>query len=186
MGRLTLEYLQKYSKQYSFIETGTYQGDTVKTADNYGFKTIHSIEIFQPLYEQCTETFKNDPHIKIWQGDSPDVLREIVPTLNKQSTFWLDAHRSGVLMTPGSEKYGACPLVDEVNAIALSPIKTHVIFADDQRLFGTPGWDYLQKDDYLNAILKINPNYVFEYLDGGFSYGKTFPADDIIVAYVPE
>lgn len=187
MGRLNPEYLHKFSKNNNFIETGTYQGDTVLIADNFGFKNIFSVEIDLKLFEYCKDKFKDYNHINIYRGDSPDVLKDIiVPQLKEQSTFWLDAHRSGALKTPGSEKYGACPLVDEVNAIATSPIKNHVIFADDRRLFGTPGWDYLNESEFVNALKQINENYVVEYLDGGISYGRTFPIDDIIVAYVPE
>ena len=43
MPQLTIDYLTKYSKKNNFIESGTYQGDTVKTAIEYGFKNIHSI-----------------------------------------------------------------------------------------------------------------------------------------------
>jgi hypothetical protein len=34
--------------------------------------------------------------------------------------------------------------------------------------------------------MKINPNYVIDYLDGGFSFGRQFPPNDIMVAYVPD
>ena len=59
MPQLTIDYLTKYSKKNNFIESGTYQGDTVKTAIEYGFKNIHSIEIFDTLYDSCVEMFKN-------------------------------------------------------------------------------------------------------------------------------
>jgi hypothetical protein len=52
MPQLTIDYLTKYSKKNNFIESGTYQGDTVKTAIEYGFKNIHSIEIFDTLYDK--------------------------------------------------------------------------------------------------------------------------------------
>jgi hypothetical protein len=187
MPQLTIEHLQRYSKTYAFIESGTYEGDTVKAALEYNFKHIHSIEIEPNLFKAAVEKFKDEPTVKIWQGDSPDVIREnIIMTLEKPSTFWLDAHRSWALQTPGSDKYGACPLLHELDAIAKSPIKNHVIIADDVRLFDTIGWDFLKKEHYIEKLMKINPNYVIEYLDGGFSFGRQFPPNDIMVAYVPD
>lgn len=173
MAQLTDEYFQEYSNDYAFVETGTYQGDTVKRALKFGFRNIHSVELMQKFYENCVKLFENEPTVKIWHGDSPDVLKDnIVPLLQQPATFLLDAHRSGKLKVPGSERYGACPLLEEIAAIATSPIKTHTIFIDDQRLFGTPNWDYLSKEDCLNALLQINPDYKFKTLD------------DMIVAFV--
>lgn len=187
MPQLTLEHLNKYSKGYAFIETGTYLGDTVETAmkyDTYDF--IHSIEIEPTFYKNAVEKFKNDHRVKIWHGDSPDVIRDnIAKELKNASTFWLDAHRSMVLKTPGSDKYGKCPLLHEIDAIAESKIKNHTIIIDDVRLFNTIGWDYLKKEDCIEKIMNINSNYVIEYLDGGFSFGRQFPPNDIMVAYVP-
>lgn len=187
MPQLTIEYLSKFSKKNTFIETGTYQGDTVKTALEFGFENIHSIELLDSLYDNCVEMFKNQSNVKIWKGDSPDVLREsIIPSLKNPSTFWLDAHRSFKLETPGSDKYGPCPLLHELEAISESPIKNHVIFADDVRLFDTDSWDFLKKDDFIKLLLKINSHYKIDYLDGGFSFGRQFPEKDILVAYIPE
>ena len=73
MPQLTIDYLTKYSKKNNFIESGTYQGDTVNTAIEYGFKNIHSIEIFDTLYNNCVEMFKDDSQVKIWKGDSHDI-----------------------------------------------------------------------------------------------------------------
>lgn len=187
MPQLTVEHLTKYSKKYAFIESGTYEGDTVEAALDYNFEFIHSIEIEPTLFRNATDKFKNNSNVSIWKGDSPDILREhIIPKLTKPSTFWLDAHRSWALQTPGSDKYGACPLLHELAAIAESPINTHVIIADDVRLFDTIGWDFLKKDHFIEAIYKINPKYQIDYLDGGFSFGRQFPPKDIMVCYVPD
>jgi hypothetical protein len=187
MPQLTIEHLTRFSKKFNFIETGTYKGDTVQTAIEYGFNEVHSIEIEPNLFKECQNRFKDNKNVHIWNGDSPDVLREnIIPSLKEPSTFWLDAHRSMALQTPGSDKYGRCPLLHELDAISESPIKNHLIIADDVRLFGTIGWGYLKKEDYIEKLMKINPNYVLEYLDGGFSFGRQFPEKDILVAFIPD
>lgn len=185
MPQLSLEHLEKVSKKEVFIETGTYKGDTVQTALNFGFKKIHSIEIEQNNFIECSNRFKTNANVKIWHGDSPDILSfNIIPFLTSEATFWLDAHSSRSLQVPGSDKYGKCPLLNELEAIGKSSIKNHVIIADDVRLFGTISWDYLSKDYYISKLLEINPNYSILYLDGGTSFGRKFPEDDILVAYL--
>jgi hypothetical protein len=57
-------------------------------------------------------------------------------------------------------------LVKEIEAIAQSPCKEHVLIIDDIRLFDTFDWDFVSKDSVLEAIYKINPNYKLAYADG--------------------
>lgn len=185
MGQLNNAYLNRYSDSTNvFIETGTYHGDTVAVAAEFGFQTIHSIEINQHLFEQCHQRFKHNDRVKIHCGDSPDVLQEILQGTTARCTFWLDAHRSFSLQTLGSDVYGPNPLIQELDAIALSSRNDHVIFIDDCRLFDTESWNFLSKQSIVDQILKINPSYKIEYLDGGTSFGVVNPVDDILVAYL--
>ncbi len=55
---------------HTFVETGTLYGDGVDYALDAGFA-------------------------KILQGNSPDVLDELLPTINEPVLFWLDAHFPG-------------------------------------------------------------------------------------------
>ena len=171
MGNLNLEYLKEFAKGDTFIETGTYEGDTVALADQYGFKNIHSIEIEPTLYELCQLRFSNIEHIKIWHGDSIDMLEKVMAEVRGQATFWLDAHASGPLL--GGKI--SCPLVEEINIIGKHQ-DNHVFFIDDCRLFGSGEWRYLKKEDVVDTIFNINPRYRFKYLDGSV-------ANDIMVAY---
>jgi hypothetical protein len=187
MPKLTTECLSKFSKKNNFIESGTYQGDTVKIAIDFGFNKIHSIEIEENLYSSAVELFKKNNNVKIWNGDSPDALREhIIPTLSESSTFWLDAHKSRLLQTPGSNKYGSCPLLHELDAISESSIKNHVIIIDDVRLFGTQNWDFVKKEDCIKKIMKINPNYVLEYIDGRCPWQDIVLKNDILIAHISD
>jgi len=89
MPQLKMDYLNKYSEKKVFVESGTYEGDTVQTAIDFGFEEIHSIELLDKYYEMSKERFKNYPQVKIWKGDSPDILRdEIIQNLNHQAQFW--------------------------------------------------------------------------------------------------
>jgi hypothetical protein len=163
MGTLNKNYLAEFAKGLTFIETGTYEGDTVQLAKEFGFEHIHSIELNEDLHKKCAKRFENDTNIKIWQGDSVDRLRDIMKEVKGQATFWLDAHASGPL--PGG-KYGGSPLVHEIKAIGEHETKNHIIFIDDCRLFGSGEWDGLDKNDVIDALLEINHKYRVTYLDG--------------------
>jgi hypothetical protein len=58
----------------------------------------------------------------------------VVAKLAGPAIFWLDAHWMG--SGPKSDK-GECGLLDEINAVNLSPAR-HVILCDDARYFQNP------------------------------------------------
>jgi hypothetical protein len=177
MGTIRLQLLKDYAVGSTFIETGSMEGWTMNTALTYGFEVMHGIELMQKYYEFSINFLANHPNVHFYLGESPDILPEIVKNLNEPATFWLDAHASGPDIPGG--KYGACPLVQELQAISLSPCKDHVIMIDDVRLFGSHGWDFLEKQIVLNEIFKINPNYKIFYADG--EEDGSFP-NDILIA----
>ena len=179
MGALNLKYLKTYATGNTFIETGSWSGWTLVIAKNFGFTDIYGIELHPDWVQYTKDRFKDDPTIKILAGESPDVLRELCPTLTEPATFWLDAHASGPNLPGG--KYGGCPLVQELEAINLSPCKDHTLFIDDVRLFGNHEWDFLEKEKVIEAIYNINPNYKLSYVDG--MEDGTFP-NDILVATI--
>lgn len=181
MGNLKRDYLDRYAVGEVFIETGTYHGETVRMALEYGFKKIHTIELNEELYHMNVEQFKNNPEVKVWFGDSVDCVPQILEEIgNVEATFWLDAHASGPL--PGGQ-YGPCPLVLELKSIMgeevltfngptmersfrRHPIKTHTLFIDDRRLFSTAEWGFVSEQTVTDFVLQINPSYKIRLLDG--------------------
>lgn len=158
------ENLRKYAVGDTFIETGTYIGETVDMVIKTKlFKTIHTIELDDNLYNDAVKKYANEKSVKLWHGDSIDSLKEIVATLAEPATFWLDAHASGDLK---GGKSGGSPVLDELDIIASSPIKSHTIIIDDCRLFGSAEWSFVRKEDAIERIMKINPKYYIHYLDG--------------------
>lgn len=162
-SHLSKEYLEKYGMGSVFIETGTYLGDTVKLALHANYTTVHTIELNESLAKRAIELFKDNSAVKVWKGDSIDCLEKIVNNLTEPATFWLDAHASGPL---SGGKTGGGPVVDELKIISKSPIKTHTIFIDDRRLFGSAEWSFTREDDAMDTLRKINQNYNIIYLDG--------------------
>jgi len=191
MSNIKIEYMQKYGSNKVFVETGTYLGDTVQLALDAGFDFVHTIEVNQGMYDKCNSRFQNNDKVKLWLGDSVDIIPKIVDELTEPATFWLDAHASGPL--PGG-RYAPCPLILELEAIygkkklqftenetkvfrEKSSINTHTIMIDDRRLLGSAEWGYVQEKQIMDLIFAINSNYKIHYLDG-------HQANDIICATV--
>lgn len=152
------------------IETGTYNGSFVeKYKSNY--KTFHTIEIVQQFYNEAVERFKNDRNVICHLGNSPDVIGNILKTIDEPVTFWLDAHYQGG-QQPNETKV---PLHRELDVIATHHIKEHMIMIDDVRLFeNTYGTTTTQVEAKLRAI---NPNYNIQYMMGAVE-------GDVLVAFI--
>ena len=103
-----------------FIETGTYQGTTLKLAAKAGYQELHSIECAEPLYHLAEPLFKDDPKVHLHCGSSPVVLPKIMDGA-KTTLFWLDAHWCGQnlagYVSVFDPAYGQCPLLAELKAI---------------------------------------------------------------------
>lgn len=160
---LTKENLEKYGSGDTFIETGTYIGETVDMVLTTDFQKIYTIELNEGLYNDAVKKYENESRVTCFQGDSIDCLKTIVDNLDGPATFWLDAHASGPL--PGG-KSGGSPVLDELDIIGNSTCKEHTIIIDDCRLFGSAEWSFVKKEDAVKKILEINPKYNILFLDG--------------------
>lgn len=136
-----------------FVETGTYLGDMVE-AQRANFEWIYSIELGHDLYLNASHRFSSYSHVKLYFGDSADVLPEIVNQLIDPALFWLDGHYSEGITARGDL---ICPIYGELTSIFMSRKINHLILIDDERLFdGTD--DYPTKDELFRFIRKHNPN----------------------------
>jgi len=171
---LSKEVLLKYLNPY-FLETGTANGDCVKLALEVGFEKIFSIELDELLQNENIQKYQffiNEGKINLVTGDSLWEMSNIIPFLDKPTTFWLDAHQDF-----GPKGTKRCPLYEELSAIKYSNIKTHTILIDDMRMLGQWWGEGISIDELKNKILEINPNYKFIFEDG-------FAPNDILVAYL--
>jgi hypothetical protein len=171
---LSKKVLLKYLNPY-FLETGTANGDCVKLALEVGFEKIFSIELDELLQNeniQKYQFFVNEGKINLVTGDSLWEMSNIIPFLDKPTTFWLDAHQDF-----GPKGTKRCPLYEELSAIKYSNIKTHTILIDDMRMLGQWWGEGISIDELKNKILEINSDYKFTFEDG-------FTPNDILVAYL--
>ncbi|HOX07106.1 MAG TPA: hypothetical protein PK280_11950 [Planctomycetota bacterium] len=116
----------------TFVETGTYRGDTALWASDH-FSRVITIEGSAELYTKARARLAGR-NVSIVQGDSREKLAEVTRSLGGPALFWLDAHWCGE-NSCGSDRQ--CPLLDELAAVADSP-HGHFIMIDDARLFMAP------------------------------------------------
>lgn len=122
----------------TFIESGTYLGDTVFAMKPY-FRDLHTMEISSMYYEKAIQRFKHQSSIHCYQGDSAEILEKILPSLSsKPLLFWLDAHWS---MGNTEFKDVHVPLLKELQVIVESSSNISLVIIDDVRLFGKQDHD---------------------------------------------
>jgi hypothetical protein len=156
--KIIKDYATKYHLPV-FVETGTYFGDMVFATRNI-FTKIYSIELNKTLYAVAKKKFAKFPHITLKQGDSGQVISEIIEQINQPCLFWLDGHSCGNMTTTGITN---TPIMQEITHILNHPIPEHVILIDDAREF-TGEHDYPKLDVVKDFVFtKRSPDeFVFE------------------------
>jgi len=130
------ELISKLKETYgiaTFIETGTYLGDTAYWASEV-FDHVITIEAAGSLYKKVIEKYHHIKNIEFIYGHSREKLCDVVAGLGEPAIFWLDAHWSGGPTYGESEQ---CPLIEEIKIINGSEHE-HFILIDDARLFMSP------------------------------------------------
>lgn len=127
--------LRRYGERYglhTFVETGTFRGNTVAIMWRH-FAKVYSIELNQYLFRRAQQRFARYPNVVIRHGDSASELPEILRELRGPALFWLDAHYSGSTTARGPED---TPVLKELDAILTHSLGGHVVLIDDAREFG--------------------------------------------------
>lgn len=161
---LPTEVLKKYVSPL-FVETGSYDGRTIQQALDVGFARVISVEI-DPIYASiCRQRFQEDHRVQVWEGDSLDLLWDMIKDLNEPITYWLDAHCQ-------EDHYGKikAPLLYELDIISNQPLlQESIIMIDDRRLFGhidSPNvWQPITEEIVVNKLCMIMHNSLIVYED---------------------
>jgi hypothetical protein len=155
-----LEYAKNYELK-TMIETGTYKGDMAYSMQPY-FEKIYSIELGWDLYNKARERLSKYKNVQLIQGNSGELLPEIIKNINQPCLFWLDAHYSGGKTVKHDLE---TPIMQELTSIFEHPcINKHVILIDDARCF-TGTNDYPTTDFLKKYILSKCPNWIVEVKD---------------------
>ena len=140
-GHLTreeiIEIIQGREDISSFVETGTYKGDSTLSAVGI-FDDIYTIEIVESLYKESLERF-NGKGINSILGDTVQVLPGLCKNISGATFWFLDAHQSG----PDTSNNGQhVPLLNEIECIGSNKdISNDIFVIDDVRLFSA-FWDW--------------------------------------------
>ena len=157
---VVLEYAARYQPKV-FIETGTYTGHMVFGVLNE-FREIHSIELDQTLAEKAKMRFAGYGHVHILQGDSGQLLPEILKTISEPCLFWLDAHYSMGKTAQGDLD---TPIIQELRSIfAREGSEQDILLIDDARSYTGQG-DYPDLKSLERTILEARPDWTFEVKD---------------------
>lgn len=151
------ELIKAYADRYKtpiLVETGTYLGEMVKAGLPY-FKEIYSVELSQELYQNASNKFKGAKSVKLYNGDSGEMLQKIIKKVKKPALFWLDAHYSAGVTAKGDLN---TPIVKELETIFSAKNPGHIILIDDARVFdGTD--DYPTINQLKKLMHKLSPDY---------------------------
>lgn len=158
-----------------FIETGTYKGNTALWAGK-NFLKVHTIEFDVDRYNKTRARIVNmidTSNINLWQGNSKDVLKDVLSDIDEPVIFWLDAHGLWAgNMTPDDE----IPIMQELEIILEWQARTQQecsILIDDARLFINPP----PVDKGYHPEYWPNINDIIESLDDRYMYSI---ANDVI------
>jgi hypothetical protein len=160
-------FIQREFNISSFVETGTYMGETADWAAGL-FKDVYTIELSETFYKKSVEKYGDRPNIRFLQGSSLSVLSDLLKGNLPISLFWLDAHFSEG-GTAGEEIQ--CPLLDEIRII-LKKNARHFIFIDDARQILSYAPESLRVisdlppfKDVMDALDRFGPRYSVVWRD---------------------
>lgn len=172
---LPVSVLNKYPNSI-FVETGTYLGGGVATALGCkSFSKIYSIEVYKPYYTKAKKKFSNNTKVKLYYGDSLEVLEKLIDNIDVPVTFWLDSYTFPAL----NKKKGIAtmPLVNELDIIRSHKLNIHTILVNNRSLMGSINeWKNVTEHRIIRMLKVINPEYSIIYENSNLA------KDDIVVA----
>jgi hypothetical protein len=153
---LKQDILKGYAIEYKLsvlVETGTYKGEMVEALRPI-FKTIYSIELSEKFAQRAKTYFRYCKNVTILQGDSGDVIGELIQKIDQPTLFWLDGHWSADQTARGKK---TTPIIEELSHILNAVDLRHVILIDDARSFGrSEGYPTL--DELKTYIFSLRKN----------------------------
>jgi len=138
-----------------FIETGTFQGETIFAMEPL-FSKLYTVELAEKFYNNTRLQYAGNK-INFLLGDSSDVFKTLLPTIQDRTIFFLDGHWSSGDTGKGVKD---CPLVEEITHINCLFRHEAIIIIDDFRLFGLDAssgklnedWSDIHKDSLLHIL----------------------------------
>ena len=126
----------------NFVETGTGAAEVVRSISNIKSDlSIHTIEIIEEIFNKNKISHSYLTNVNWHLGQSSEVMPEILPQLEGNTLFWLDAHFPGADL--GLASYGdeedldkRLPLRSELEIIVEGrDVSNDVFVIDDLRIY---------------------------------------------------
>jgi len=150
---MLLEYRERFGLEL-FVETGTFKGDTVAAMRPH-FRALHSIELADRFYAEAQRRFAGESKVRLYHGDSGELMPEVVAALDAPALFWLDGHYSGGDTAKGELN---APVWKELKAIFGGMGEPFVVLIDDARCFRNEGGeDYPAVSDIEAWVKETRP-----------------------------
>ena len=125
-------------------------------------KEIYSIELDETLFQEAHKRFAGYPNIHILQGESGQVLPDVLSAIEEPCLLWLDAHWSGGT-TAKSEL--ETQIMQELACILNNKrAENDIILIDDANLF-TGKNDYPTLESVKEYVFNFYPDWIFENQD---------------------
>ena len=154
-----------------FLETGTFHGAGIKRALSEGFKKVISIEVYEPLWLENLDRFKNeieDGKVSLIFGDSGYVIGDAVAEIDDPIVFWFDAHDQ--TMSNAGVGDVKCPIIKELANIMecrnISQRRLDTLMIDDMRLITRPNHWSVDIGQMYELIWHFNPDFALTRIEG--------------------
>lgn len=142
------EYARRHELR-TLVETGTLHGDMLQ-GTRTAFTRQVSIELAPHLARRAAQRFAGQTRTRVLEGDSEQLLPEVLATLDGPALFWLDAHYSADDTARGRTD---TPIEAELQAVLRHPVAGHVVLIDDVRSFGRGDYPAIETVERLVAEL---------------------------------
>jgi SAM-dependent methyltransferase len=129
------------------IETGTFLGDTTHFLAARGYNVV-TVEIEPRLAAWARARFGGVANVRVVEGDSEQLMTELIADLDQPALFYLDGHYSSGQTGRGQHE---TPVVKEVEAILRDAPSGSFVIIDDARCFGRLQ-DYPPLLDFLSSL----------------------------------
>jgi len=160
---LKQEILRGYASMYKLsvlVETGTYKGEMIAALHDL-FEKVYSIELSEKYARRARVYFRTRKNVTILDGDSGEIIGELLKEIDQPALFWLDGHWSADETARGKK---STPIMEELDHILRGKGLRHVILIDDARAFGVSE-DYPTMDELITFVHLLQKNVRIETED---------------------
>lgn len=128
----------------SFVESGTYLGDTSINLSKSVDK-LYTIEVSKFLYNLAKFRLRKKRNIELIKGDSAEILGNLLKNIGNPCLFYLDGHYSGGISSSAIEYES--PLKRELESIgSFYHLSGSIVVVDDARELGvTKGYPSIKE-----------------------------------------